>query len=383
MNLFADPELSKVFVNGQLADSPLHSLGSLKHVPAIIALGAADGTIAPIHGRTIAAEMLREGLEPELMVFDGKGDRFDDDKRRPGADYADMQAFEDLQSASLRVQDPDEIEFVLTDELISDGAWWVDELRRWDRYKPGRFNVVRDTEDRTLAITSENISGVVLEPGMIGQDEQDWVITWNGREVFPAQRGVQLAFAPDMLPPELDPPLPDGAMKYALMRPFVIVPGTTGSAEDNELYLDIARAEAARWLVKGNGRVRVILDKDLTDAERAADVNLYVIGATSGNSVLDELLPNTPFHVFDGRVAFNAIDYGEDKGSRFVWPRIGGPGTVPPSNLYLTGTDAEAVKWAFSFDLMAPDRCLPHYLIVDKDTPWRGWEGLVEAGYYF
>jgi hypothetical protein len=325
--------------------------------------------------------MIRMGMDPGLMVFEGKGEWFDDDKRRPGSDSADLKAFEELQAASVRVTDPDHIDFTVTDELVSDGAWWVDKLRRIDKSTFGRFRVERDTEGGTLTIEADNISDVMLEPGMLDSEEIQWTVTWNGSAAATDSQGVRLAGSPSGGTPDLNPPAPLGAMKYALMRPFAIVPGTQGSDADNRMYLDIARSEAARWLDKANGRVSVILDSDV-QSDSQEDFNLYLIGASGHNSVTDRLIPNTPFHVVDESLLFNAEDLGDSKGARFVWPRVGDSAAIPASNLFLTGTDAAMVRAAYQFDLMAPDRCLPHYLIVDEDTPWRGWEGLVDAGYY-
>ena len=114
--------------------------------------------------------------------------------------------------------------------------------------------------------------------------------------------------------------------------------GTGGTAEENEWSLAKARFDAETFWYRGNGSVRILLDKDF-DAASFADRNVVLYGNATTNSAWAALLGPSPLALSPGKVALGGKELlGADLACLFIQPRhdsqtacvaaVGGTGIV-------------------------------------------------------
>jgi hypothetical protein len=170
-----------------------------------------------------------------------------------------------------------------------------------------------------------------------------------------------------------------GPIKRAYFRPFIIVVGSKGSAEENALNLEIARDLAQRWWYRANGHVKVVLDRELIVYDMEIN-NLILIGGPQSNSISAKVAGDVPIQlVKEGVWLGDEFIHGDDLALKFVYPHRG-----YGSNLILCnwGTSIEGMRLAGGLNCIYSGSGLPDFLIYDKDVRLTGYAGVRAAGFF-
>jgi hypothetical protein len=77
-------------------------------------------------------------------------------------------------------------------------------------------------------------------------------------------------------------------LKAALLEPFLLVYGASGSPQETQASLDVARNLARIWWYRGNGDVRIVSDRDLLRQSPPLP-RLVLIGNAASNRLLARL----------------------------------------------------------------------------------------------
>ncbi len=187
-----------------------------------------------------------------------------------------------------------------------DTAFWLRilEYRKWGQ--PGLVEAVVSDDGNRIELQTDNVARVslTLSDQLLDLDRAITVLA-DGNEVF---RGVPEAgeLVVDIAEPL--PPPKDGAFRKkkglcgpvedVFNGPFVVVPGTAGTAAQDEALAERAERWCDEWDAFADGRPPLLPDVAVTDEVMAAS-NLVLFGTPDSNKVLALVADELPVRIGD------------------------------------------------------------------------------------
>ncbi|MCH7473018.1 hypothetical protein IIA79_08725 [bacterium] len=164
-----------------------------------------------------------------------------------------------------------------------------------------------------------------------------------------------------------------------MMRPFVVVYGTSGTAEQTRMNLQLARLYAYQWWYRANGHLRIIPDSEFSDSWHS--YNLVLLGGPECNSVTARFCGSLPIEPVDGGVRVgDRLLPGADLTYKFVYPN---PLTDYRTLLLVEGgTSLEAMKRLSSVIAIYSGAGFPDWMVWGGEVELLGLGGARAAGFF-
>jgi pimeloyl-ACP methyl ester carboxylesterase len=265
-----------------------------------------------------------------------------------------------------------------------DTAFWlrIAEYREWGRAATAEATV--DAAANRIDMTTDNVARaeVRLSPKLVDPN-RDLVVVADGREVFRGRaQGEVLALdvAPATPAPRPDAPRKRkdlcGPVEDVFNGPFVVVPGTGGTAEDRRMLGEAAATWCKEWDGFADGLPPLLKDTEVTD-EIAASHNLVLFGTPQTNQVLAGIADRLPIGVEDHRFTIAGKTYeGPEVGVVFCYPS-----PKYPDRYVLVYSGA---PFGRHLGINHKHDLLPDYFIFSTDSknPWDDTDRHLCAGFF-
>lgn len=385
--LYADPNLTRIFEQCTNPDRTERLLPNLRNVPVLAVHGGDDDNVPPTHARLLIGTLERMGYDARLWEESGQGHWWDAHPGIPGADCVDGLRIRTFCRERVRDPFPRHVTFVSYDLANNNSMYWV---RVEEEISPiGRIYVDAEfTNDGKLVVTTDNVLRLTIDfqddstfeiPGQIIIDGM--LVNVENSEnskvlsLVNNQEGWCMGF--DF--PDIRPPFISGPIKRAYFTPFTIVVGQSGTPEQNELNMEIARNLSQRWWYRANGSV-TIMDYGLPGWAISHKTNLIAIGGPDSNLLSAEYANRLPFQMEDDGIWMgDEFIAGEDLACQFVYPR---PVTYGGLAHFIWGNSLEGMRLSGSLTCLYSGSNLPDFLIYDDDVRLMGYAGVRAAGFF-
>ena len=169
-----------------------------------------------------------------------------------------------------------------------------------------------------------------------------------------------------------------GTFKSVFFEPFAIVYGTQGNDNSENEMLRSAKAIGYRFWRVGNGYSRILADSEV-DPTLMAQYNLILLGSPSNNSVMADLLPQTPAVVDAEFIELDGLRVEGELSLAMVYPN---PRYPEKMVAFFTGNSPDAERRALSFLPIYSGSGTPHYVIFGKEVKQYAWGGVRNAGFF-
>jgi hypothetical protein len=362
----------------------------LRNVPVLAVQGGNDDDVPPTHARLLTGILEQMGYDARLWEEPDQGHWWDMHEGIPGADCVDALRIRSFCREHVRNQFPRHVTFVSYDLGNNNSMYWItvdEEISPIGRiYVDAEFK-----DDGSLVITTENVSRFAIDftgdtnlqvpRNLIIDGQAVDTLSWNDTKFMPlllSDSKWVTGFGD--LPDYRYTLIVRGPIKRAYSQAFFIVTGQSGTPEQNELNLEIARELANRWWYRANGFVVIFSDNHLPDTWENLCNNLILIGGPDSNLLSAEYADGFPFRMEDNGIWLgDQWIEGEDLACQFVYPR--------PSNQYslihcIWGNSLEGMRLSGSLTCLYSGSNLPDFLIYDDDVRMMGYAGVRAAGFF-
>jgi len=209
-----------------------------------------------------------------------------------------------------------------------DAAFWLRilEYRKWG--VPGVAEAVVDAQANRVDLTTDNVGKVEIGLSQKLLDlKRPVTVVADGREVFKGQpKGDVLVVevAAPLMPAKQDALRKRrglcGPVEDVFNGPFVVVPGTGGTADDRKTLRDQASTWCTEWDAFADGVPPLMTDDQVTD-EVAASHNLVLFGTPRTNRAMAAVADQLPIRIEDHEFTIGGRTYsGPDVGLAFCYP---------------------------------------------------------------
>lgn len=191
------------------------------------------------------------------------------------------------------------------------GAWWATlrAFRQW-----GKLATVAATAGGPgtgqIDLQSENVAALALAPRREwASPDGAFTVTWNGRKLARAKPDADGVLA--LVAADWQPPAPGtlsktttacGPLMDVLNFPFVVVTGTTGSAEENRANAELAARFVTDWEEYAEGNLDILKDTEVTESI-IRDKSLILAGLPDTHAILRRCDDKLPFKLTRDTIA--------------------------------------------------------------------------------
>jgi len=395
--LFSDPMCERIFDQCANADRTTRLLPNLRNVPVLAVHGGADDNVPPTHARLLTGILERMDYDVRLWEEAGQGHWWDAHPGIPGTDCVDALRIQSFCKERVRDEFPKHVTFVSYDLGNNLSSYWLAVFVKI--HQIGR--VYADAEicgDGWINVITENVEVFSLHKlWEIDDNASRYRIRIDGQElpVFSEELASEkyrywgyrkyddgtwyydneandVSTGASKLFPYFGP------IKRAYYKPFRIVVGQSGTEEQNELNMEIARGIANRWWYRANGFAYIVTDFDFPGNFGMSPSNLILIGGPDSNSISDFLSGEFPFEIGDDGVMMgDAFIEGEDLACNFVYP-IGHYSMAH----CIWGNSIEGMRLSGGLTPLYSGSNLPDFMIFDDDVKLLGSAGVRAAGFF-
>jgi acetyl esterase/lipase len=294
-------------------DNALDQLPSLRNQNVLVQHGEMDSLIPVEQTRLMVEGAAQQGTPIKFIEHPGQSHFI----------YFNLESYENAWSWEKQFtldRSPRRVDLKLY-SLEYNRAFWltVDELEHWGT--PGRVTAEAKPEEKTLALTTENIAAVTIDAREAKLPEGCQFV-WNGKPVTgTVQDGlVRLRLAPATLPALHKRRGLCGPCEEVFDTRFLLVQGTAGDeAADAELARRVGTWQQ-EWDQFADGVPPAKLDTELTD-EDVNTCNLVLFGTPRTNGVLGRIADRLPVKIADHKYEIAGKTYqGADLGLVLCYP---------------------------------------------------------------
>lgn len=284
------------------------------HHGVFVLHGDADETV-PV----ALARQMRESLSAfhrDLDWFEQPGGgHWYDSTPEPGADCVDFgPMFEFFDRHRRRLpQEVRRIEFSTASPSVSSRSGWIEIVQQSEQLSVSSVTAVNPVGTQRFEIETQNVAMVGLHVGSSPLPNRDGAfdVTIDGQDLkglVATEGAVFLRKTEDgwkaqQTMPWLEKNATTGSLfKSAFNNNFVLVYGTTGSAEENAWSYAKARYDAETWWLRGNGHAKVVSDTVYASRSFGRETNLLLYGNEDSNAAIKRYLAGSPVHVRNGEI---------------------------------------------------------------------------------
>jgi len=394
--LFSDPQCQRIFDQCANADRTTQLLPNLRNVPVLAVHGSEDDDVPPTHARLLTGILEQMGYDVRLWEEPGQPHWWDTHPGIPGTDCVDALRIQSFCKERVRDPYPKHVTFVSYDLANNHEAYWVTVAQGIDPI--GRIYL--DAEimgDGLINITTENVSSFSLYrlgqidenatkyrikineyemPAFIEQD-LDLRSRWNFRQSdklpwdYDSQYSMQISNI-------IKTPACNGPIKRAYYEPFIIIAGQSGTPDQNELNMEIARSVSMRWWYRANGYVNIITDKSWDGHFGGLIRNYVLVGGPDSNSISEMISDDMPFKTRNTGVWMgDEFIEGEDLACNFIYPL---------TQAYLIhciwGNSIAGMRLSGGLTPLFSGSNLPDFMVFDKAVRLYGTAGVRATGFF-
>ncbi len=274
------------------------------------------------------------------------------------------------------------VEFRTANPRVSADCHWLRVEAQVKAFLVSKVELTLNPEERTFRGTTENISRLSLDVGMLpsgksfgvkldGQTLDD--IAWPKGEtrVWLARESEKWAVAAK---PSTDVKGPhrNGAFKDAFRNRVVFVYATKGTPAENAWAVAKARYDAEVFWYRGNGSIDVVADSEF-DPKAQPDRNVVLYGHAGMNAAWKPLLGESPVQVTSTAVTVgDRHAKGDGLGVLLVRPR---PGSDKAMVAAIAGTGLTGLRATDRLPYFASGVGYPDWTVFDA-------KGIQGAGYF-
>ncbi len=373
------------------------------NLPIYALEGGADDNVPPQQPRMLSELLTKRGYDIRYEEVPGMGHWWDLPET-PFVDCVDNEYHNEFWRTRKRNLWPKEVVFRTHNYSINDRAYWVrvDAPMQYDKtlisfdwpVLPYQDIVVRAEADPKTGInvTTSNVSALSLNldtpiaPGESVSVSIDGIALnvpsggWTSFIMGDSGEGWEVGKANPQAPYKFRDTY--GPWKQVLMKPFIIAYGTTGSPEQTEWNLQLARMYSYHWWYRANGYTTIVKDTGVDFTKPGwENMNCVLIGGPECNAVttkMQEKLPIRPTK--DGVLWGGNIILGKDLTYKFVYPN--------PITGYKTlisvegGTSLAAMKRLPAVIGIYSGSGFPDWMVWGDEFKLQGFGGVRAMGFF-
>ncbi|AIE85346.1 prolyl oligopeptidase family serine peptidase [Fimbriimonas ginsengisoli] len=345
------------------AMSPSDTLARITNLAAqkvYVLHGDADDNVPVGQARTMKRALANLGIEFGYHEEPGAGHWWGSQC----VDYPELMAT--LEAA--RISDFATVDFTTPDPAVSANCGWITVLQQ---ISPRMVSRVRGD---TGGLTTENVRSIRFEQALPS-------LTLDGQKFSNLSAKAVLVktgsnWAAGQVPATARHLGFSGPLKQAFRDRFVLVYGTSGSAEENEWSRNKARFEAESFYYRGNGSPEVVSDAEFLKGDYAGR-NAAVYGNSTTNLAWAALLGKSPI-----RLGRGALNVGEKKisadGSAVAF--------LYPSERRLVaaigGADLAGMRLTDRLPVFGSGTAFPDWMVLSPEAAEKGTKGILAAGFF-
>ena len=380
--IFADPAQVAIRDMAMRPDNVPAMIVNALNLPLFILHGGDDDNVPTIHGRTFAEWLKELGYKYTYKEVPNRPHWWSYEDGLACVDDTDQMGF---LKAQRRDPGPRHIRFRTADLGQSNRSYWavVERVRVVGR----DADIEAWATDSLVSVKTTNIAQFSLE--LTGQPffsgrvavEVDGKLAGRSDDV-PAHLTFHYTgkgWAPGPARAAAVTKTPDlyGPAKQAMMKPFLLVYGTT-DAGLSDFLRHSATQDGMRWWLVGNGRTRVVPDSEVTPKDIAL-YNLVLYGGPKENAVTNRIADRLPIRAKAGRMSLGSLDLGDSLAAMFVYPN-----PLNPNRLVLVrmGTDPDNTRLSMFWNAASSGAGIPDFMVFDRSVRRYGWTGVRAAGFF-
>lgn len=382
------PKANMLWSLAMREDNTLALSENALNLPIYALEGGADDNVPPQQPRMLSELLTKRGYDINYQEAPGMGHWWDLPET-PFVDCVDNEYHNEFWKTHTYNPWPKKVVFRTHNYSVSSMAYWViigAPIRVYQDI------VVRAEADPKagITVTTSNVRGLSLNLGAPIAPRQVVRVSIDGC-TMDAPTGSWVIFARvgdrwQMRGFEIRQPYKTrdtyGPWKQALMNPFVVVYGTSGTPEQTAFNLQEARLYANHWWYRGNGYTRIIPDDEAPlNAAKTTGANLVLIGGPECNAVTAKMQDKLPIAPTENgvKVGETAIP-GKDLTYKFVYPN--------PLTDYTTlvlvegGTSLTAMKRLPAVIGIYSGSGFPDWMVWGDEFKLQGFGGVHAMGFF-
>lgn len=285
--------------------------------------------------------------------------------------------------------------FTTINPAISSQARLFTIYRQAEPMTPTSVEIVRNADDNTIVVTTQNVLAFALEPAAWSDFKvEPATLTIDGQSVDVPLHRAQIGTARYQRS-DVDrsweatgsfDPAPKGAhragpFKHAFNNDMAFVYATGGTPEENAWALAKARYDADTWQYRANGSVDVLPDTAFDLAEPSnANRNVILYGCADSHRLWDQLLGDAPVRIARSRatVGDKTIDR-DDLAAFFTYPRAGSDTALVG---VVAGTGSIGRRLADEPRYFISGVGYPDWMLMTPEVLESGLPGIIGAGFF-
>jgi dienelactone hydrolase len=397
------PKANMIWNLAMREDNTLVLSENALNLPIYALEGGADDNVPPQQPRMLSELLAKRGYDIRYEEVPGMGHWWDEPET-PFVDCVDNEYHNEFWKTHTRNLWPKEVVFRTHNYSINDGTYWVrvDAPMQYDTtlisfswpVLPYQDIVVRAEADLNTGInvTTSNVSALSLNldapiaPGQMVRVSIDGIEMnvptggWTSFIIGEGGEGWEVGKSEPQRPYKSRDTY--GPWKQVLIKPFIIAYGTTGSPEQTEWNLQLARLYAYHWWYRANGHTTVMKDTEVNFANPGWEtLNCVLIGGPECNAVTAKLQDKLPIAPMENgvKVGETAIP-GKDLTYKFVYPN--------PLTDYKTlvlvegGTSLAAMKRLPAVIGIYSGSGFPDWMVWGDEFKLQGFGGVRAMGFF-
>ncbi len=320
-----------------------------------------------------------------LHVDPGMGHVYDTTPELGRDCFDKLELFEFFQRHA-RPPAPRVVEFVTTCPGINGTCHWVTIVQQQRQLAPSRVRLQVDPGRRVLLGQTDNVRRLRLDPRRL-LVAGPLTVELDGGKLEVAYRGGPIDLLHDEAGWRSAEPAPSsekGPHRYGLFKSVfsnhvLLVVGTQGTEAENAWALAKARYDSETFWYRGNGTLRIVLDRDF-DPTSNPDRNVVLYGNADTNSAYAGLLAAAPLQVRRGVITAGDRELrGDDLACLMIYPR---PGSERACVGLVGGTGVKGLRATDRLPYFVSGIAYPDWIVFSADVWRRGDAAVLGAGLF-
>ncbi|KPL01166.1 MAG: hypothetical protein AMJ91_01005, partial [candidate division Zixibacteria bacterium SM23_73_3] len=384
--MFAEPRQIAIRDMSLREDFALNFVENALNLPIFISQGGNDDNVPPVHSRLFASLLENLGYPFHYKEIPNKGHWFNLDTLDKIVCVDDPELMDFLKDKKRNLF-PKHVIFKSTNIGQSCKSYWVEIIQQEKPFFESRIEAW--VKEGRIEVKTKNVRqfALSLSQDLLPYGKMTFLL--NGQEInYRFKRNKKLIFSKKedrfrivkaQHPRLKKSPQLYGPIKQAYFSPFVLVYGTKGDSLVTEITLHQARLEAARWWRRANGYAEILPDTEVT-SEIMENYNLILFGGEEENFVTTKLSKSLPIKIKDQKILFGKKEIHGDKiATEYIYPNPANPERFV---FVHQGVGLEGLKLSTFFTALYSGAGLPDYIIFDDEVKYKGWGGVLCAGFF-
>ncbi len=246
-------------------------------------------------------------------------------------------------------------------------------------------SITAECKNGHWTITTDNVQVMTLDLPRLNSDSASILVDQSEITVLPRQKPITLENKNDKWVVRKAPTGIEkragfsGPFKDVLDKRFVFVVGTIGNEWENAWALETAKYHAETFIMRGNGTVDIVLDKDFKPADFLGR-NVILFGNHDGNKAWGQVLKSSPIDIRRESVKVGKHEVkGTELACLFIQPRKDSPGNLVG---VIAGTGLAGNRMAERLLIWTSGVAFPDWVVIGAEGLALGTVGVRGAGFF-